>query len=31
MIFHVQDPAAAVAALDDQCISCITQEDLSSL
>ena len=31
MIFHVQDPAAAVAALDKACISCITQEDLSSL
>ena len=31
MIFHVQDPAAAVAALDNQSISCITQEDLSSL
>ena len=31
MIFHLQDPAAAFAALDDQCISCITQEDLSSL
>ena len=31
MIFHVQDPAAAVAALDEACISCITQEDLSSL
>ena len=31
MIFHVQDPAAAVAALDDQCISCITQEDLANL
>ena len=31
MIFHVQDPAAAVAALDDQRISCITQADLSSL
>ena len=31
MIFHVQDPAAAVAALDEACISCITQEDLSNL
>ena len=31
MIFHVQNPAAAVAALDEACISCITQEDLSSL
>ena len=31
MIFHVQDPAAAVAALDEACISCITQEDLISL
>ena len=31
MIFHVQDPAAVVAALDDACISCITQEDLTSL
>ena len=31
MIFHVQDPAAAVAALDDACISCITQDDLTSL
>ena len=31
MILHVQDPAAAVAALDKACISCITQEDLSSL
>lgn len=31
MIFHVQDPQAAVAALDEACISCITQEDLGSL
>ena len=31
MIFHVQDPAAAVAALDEACIPCITQEDLTSL
>lgn len=31
MIFHVQDAAAAVAALDEACISCITQDDLNSL
>lgn len=31
MIFHVQDAAAAVAALDEECISCITQEDLDNL
>ena len=31
MIFHVQDEAAAVAALDEACISCITQDDLNSL
>jgi len=31
MIFHVQDPIAAVAALDEKCISCITQDDLGSL
>jgi len=31
MIFHVQDPAAAVSALDEACISCITQEDLAAL
>jgi len=31
MIFHVQNPTAAVAALDEVCISCITQEDLGNL
>ena len=31
MIFHVQDVKAAVDALDEQCISCITQEDLAIL
>ena len=31
MIFHVQNLAQAVAALDDQCIACITQDDLISL
>ena len=31
MIFHVQNPEAAVAALDEACISCITQEDINSL
>ena len=31
MIFHVQDPQAAASALDDACISLITQEDLGSL
>jgi len=31
MIFHVQNPAAAVAALDEACISCITQDDLNNL
>jgi len=31
MIFHVQDPAAAVSALDEACISCITPEDLTCL
>jgi len=31
MIFHVQDPAAAMSALDDACIALIAQEDLASL
>jgi len=31
MIFHVQDPAAAVSVLDEACISCITQADLADL
>ena len=31
MIFHVQSPEAAVAALDEACIACITQEDLLAL
>ena len=31
MIFHVQSPETAVAALDEACIPCITQEDLLAL
>lgn len=31
MIFHVQDAAAAVCALAEKAISCITQNDLTSL
>ena len=31
MIFHVQDPEAAVSVLASKGISCITQEDLTSL
>ena len=31
MIFHVQNPESAVTALDEACISCITQEDLNNL
>ena len=31
MIFHVQDPQTAVAALAEQGVSCITQADLTSL